>query len=168
MGAVAERVEQALAPCINERGLDLEHVEVQPAGRRRLVRVLVDRDGGVNLDEVAELSSHLSDVLDESGAMGDQPYVLEVSSPGVDRPFTSARHWRRALGRLVNIELTNGDTFVGRVKQTEDTSAVIVTEETTREVSFAAVARASVQVEFRHPPVAADEPTTNTTDADEV
>ena len=151
MGAVAERVEHALAPAVAERGLDLELVEVQPAGRRRLIRVLVDRDGGISLDDVAALSHHLSEVLDASDAMGDQPYVLEVSSPGVDRPLTLPRHWRRARGRLVVVELVDGQKVSGRIKTTTDDAATLSTETGVQSVAFADVANARIEVEFTHP-----------------
>jgi ribosome maturation factor RimP len=151
MGAVAERVERALAPAVAEQGLDLELVEVQPAGRRRLIRVLVDRDGGVNLDDVAALSHHLSEVLDASDAMGDQPYVLEVSSPGVDRPLTLPRHWRRSRGRLVVVELVDGQKVSGRVKTTTDDAATLFTETGMQPVTFADVVNARIEVEFSHP-----------------
>lgn len=158
MGAVADRVEQALGPVVAERGLDLEAVDVQPAGRRRLVRVLVDRDGGISLDDVAALSHELSDVLDASDAMGEQPYVLEVSSPGVDRPLTLPRHWRRAIGRLVVVELVGGGSVVGRVVSATSDSAVLDTDEGRRECGFAEVARAQIEVEFTHPRTGDDAP----------
>jgi len=166
VGAVAERVERALAPAVTDQGLDLESVEVQPAGRRRLVRVLVDRDGGINLDDVAMLSHHLSEVLDESDAMGDQPYVLEVSSPGVDRPLTLSRHWRRSRGRLVNVELTGGDKVSGRIAQTTDDAAILTTSDGEFSVRFADVASARIEVEFTHShqdEPADDEPTDGVT-----
>ena len=153
MGAVSERVEHVLTPVINDRGLDLEAVDVQPAGRRRLVRVLVDRDGGISLDDVAALSHELSAILDESDAMGEQPYVLEVSSPGAERPLTLPRHWRRARGRLVAIQLAGEESLLGRVVATTDSGATLVVEDAAdveRTVAFADVQRAQVKVEFNH------------------
>src|SRR5687768_13691585 len=90
-----------LAPVVADHGLDLEDVVVTLAGKRRLLRVVVERDGGVGLDTVAQVSSAVSRSLDDSDVMGGLPYVLEVTSPGVDRPLTDPRHWRRATGRLV-------------------------------------------------------------------
>ena len=151
MGAVADRVAGVLTSAVAGRGLDLESVEVQPAGRRRVVRVLVDRDDGISLDDVADLSHYLSDVLDDSDAMGDQPYVLEVSSPGVDRPLTLPRHWRRAHGRLVTASLVDGTVVSGRVLDSTETDATIATAEGSRSLRFVAVAEAHLEVEFRHP-----------------
>jgi len=157
MGAVADRVERALTPAVADRGLDLELVDVQPAGRRRLVRVLVDRDGGISLDEVAELSHLLSEVLDASDAMGDQPYVLEVSSPGVDRPLTLPRHWRRAKGRLVNVRGSDGATLAGRVLSSTDLDATLLTDSGERSVLLSNVALATIELEFTHVPVDRDD-----------
>ena len=99
--ADAERVAALLDPVVSAAGMDLEGVRITAAGRRRLLRVLVDADGGVGLDRIALISRELSERLDETALMGERPYTLEVSSPGVDRPLTERRHWRRAIGRLV-------------------------------------------------------------------
>ncbi len=96
---------RVLAPVVHAAGADLESVKITAAGRRRLLRVYVDADGGVGLDEIALISRELSARLDATGAMGEAPYTLEVSSPGVDRPLTQPRHWRRAAGRLVRVPL---------------------------------------------------------------
>src|SRR5499427_4373560 len=96
---------RVLEPVIRSAGMDLESVRVSPAGRRRLLKLVVDADGGVGLDAIAEVSREASARLDASGAMGEVPYTLEVSSPGVDRPLTEPRHWRRARGRLVSAPL---------------------------------------------------------------
>ena len=98
-------LEALLAPVMRAVGLDLESVRIGTAGRRRLLRVIVDADGGVSLDDIALVSREVSARLDGTGAMGDAPYTLEVSSPGVDRPLTEPRHWRRAAGRLVRVPL---------------------------------------------------------------
>jgi len=145
---LAERVERAVAPVVSAAGLDLEGVEVQPVGRRRVVRVLVDTDGGVSLDAVADLSKALSEALDATDAMGDQPYVLEVTSPGVDRPLTQPRHWRRNVGRLVAVSLAGGEGLSGRIQSAGDTEATIVVDGVPTAVTYADVARAQVEVEF--------------------
>src|SRR3982751_6230174 len=108
--ALPARLESLLAPVVAEAGADLEQGEVTPAGRRRVLRVVVDRDGGIDLDGVADLSHAVSEALDSSDVMGGQPYVLEVTSPGTDRPLTEPRHWRRAVGRLVKVDLADGST----------------------------------------------------------
>jgi ribosome maturation factor RimP len=102
----AEKLAGLLDPVVAATGMDLEGVRVTAAGRRRLLRLVVDADGGVSLDDIAVVSRAASAVLDDSTVMGDLPYTLEVSSPGVDRPLTERRHWRRAIGRLVVAPLT--------------------------------------------------------------
>ena len=106
-------LERLLEPIVRAAGMDLESVRVGSAGRRRLLRVIVDADGGVSLDDIALVSREVSARLDATGAMGEAPYTLEVSSPGVDRPLTLPRHWRRAVGRLVRVPLAgdNGASY---------------------------------------------------------
>ena len=107
-----------LSRVVEETGLDLEDVAVTRVGHRAEVRVLVDKDGGVSLDDVAVASQAISTVLDQPAAdaiLGEQPYVLEVSSPGVDRPLLDARQWRRATGRLVRVRLAAGTEITARI-----------------------------------------------------
>jgi ribosome maturation factor RimP len=151
MSAVAVRVEQALTPVVDAEGFDLEAVEVQPAGRRRLVRVLVDRDGGVTLDDIASLTTVLSAALDDTNAMGEQPYVLEVSSPGVGRPLVLPRHWRRNVTRLASVTRADGSEIIGRISSSDDT-AVTLTEVADHPepltLPYSEISEAHVEVEF--------------------
>jgi ribosome maturation factor RimP len=102
-----DQVIRVAEPVIHALGMDLESVKVTTAGRRRLLRVVVDSDHGLNLDDAALASRELAAKLDALDVMGDMPYTLEVSSPGVDRPLTQPRHWRRAVGRLVRVPLVS-------------------------------------------------------------
>ncbi len=145
-----------LRPVVSGLGLDLEDVVVTPAGKRRLLRVVVDQDGGIELDQVAAVSTAVSAALDASDAMGAQPYVLEVSSPGVDRPLTEPRHWRRNRGRLVEADLADGTTVRGRVLDTSDAGLVVELGAATRSLAWEDVVRGRVQVEFNRPPEASD------------
>ena len=101
------RLRGVIEPVVTAAGYDLEELTVSRAGRRHVVRVIVDGDAGVNLDAVAEVSRAVSRALDEaeeaSGDLVAGEYQLEVSSPGVDRPLTEPRHWRRNAGRLVKV-----------------------------------------------------------------
>ena len=101
------RIADVISPVVTAAGMDLESVRVTSAGRRRLLRVVVDSDRGVSLDDAATVSRKLSAALDTVAVMGDFPYTLEVSSPGVDRPLTERRHWRRAVGRLVRVTVAD-------------------------------------------------------------
>jgi ribosome maturation factor RimP len=163
----AESIRPALHDALEPTALVLEDVTVTPAGRRRVVKVLVDRDlGGLDvvteptdpltLDEVADATRLVSDALDRSDAMGEQPYTLEVSSPGVGRPLTEPRHFRRNVGRLLTVH-HDGEDLTGRVTSasaTEVTLEVPATKSSparTVPVPYAGVERAVVQVEFaRH------------------
>ncbi|MFZ0325412.1 MAG: ribosome maturation factor RimP [Actinomycetes bacterium] len=151
MSAVADRVQRVLSPVLAASGYDLEALEVQPAGRRRLLKVVVDRDGGVDLDAVATISRDLSAALDASDAMGDQAYVLEVTSPGVDRPLTQPRHWRRARSRLVSVTLRDHSTIQGRVSDSDELTATVVDDGGVHQIPYAEVQQAHVEVEFRRP-----------------
>lgn len=144
-----DRLVKLLEPVVVAAGLDLEDVTITPAGRRRLVRVVVDGDGGVSLDHVAEVSQAVSKTLDAHDALGSDPYVLEVTSPGVDRPLTLPRHWRRARGRLVRVETVTGAPVEGRVLAADDSGAELDVAGATRRVEYQEVTRARVQVEFR-------------------
>ena len=112
-----------------EAGLVLEGVTITPAGRRRVLRVVVDLPedvaGGVPMEAVSAASRALAAALEESPVMGSVPYVLEVSSPGVDRPLTEPRHWRRARGRLVRVTVRDGGTVTGRLEGADDAGVVI-------------------------------------------
>ena len=101
------RIADIIRPVVAAARMDLESVRVSAAGRRRLLRVVVDSDQGVSLDDAATISRQLSAALDTVAVMGDFPYTLEVSSPGVDRPLIDPRHWRRAVGRLVQVTVND-------------------------------------------------------------
>ena len=140
---------RALAGAAADRaGLVLEDVTITPAGRRRVLRVIVDlpadRSGGVPLEAVAEASQALSAALDDSDVMGGAPYVLEVSSPGVDRPLTERRHWSRARGRLVTARLADGTEATGRLVAVDDAGVDLGG----RRLAWADLARGRVEIEF--------------------
>ncbi len=140
-----------LADPLSAMGVDLEDVEVTRAGRRDLVRIVVDRDGGIDLDLVAAVSSRVSELLDSAPLADvlDGAYVLEVTSPGVDRPLTQTRHWRRAVDRLVRAELRDGSVVEGRIVEVpDDVQVELLVDGERRTVPLEEVARAVVQVEF--------------------
>lgn len=161
MSASQAKALRSLAePIVAGMDCDLEDVVIRQAGKRRLVRVVVDHhSGGLTLDLVASISREISRVLDESTVLGNSPFVLEVTSPGVDRPLRLPRHWSRAVGRLVLVTPTVGEPIEGRVLRAGDADAVLDVEGTETTVRYADVARAVVQVEFtRIEEVELDEP----------
>jgi ribosome maturation factor RimP len=150
-------LENFLRPIVAQFGCDLEDAEIAQAGKRRLLRVLVDRDGGISLDDVAEVTRAISKALDADDIMGGGAYTMEVSSPGVDRPLTQPRHWRRNLTRLVAVTMISGDQVTGRITTVSDETAELDVKGRTRTVTFADVAKAKIQIEFNRPAGKADE-----------
>ena len=146
--AIRDRIEAELDDPLRALGLDIEAVDITPAGKRRILRVAVDKDGGVTLDEVAEATREVNSVLDGSDVMGEQPYTLEVTSRGVDRPLTLPRHWRRNASRLVKVTLASGETVTGRILESRDEAVELDLGGERREVAYAEVKKALVQVEF--------------------
>lgn len=135
-------------PLVHALGLDLEEIEVSRAGRRSIVRVLVDVDGGVTLDQIADLTQEISAHIDTDPAFGDQAFTLEVSSPGVDRPLTLPRHWRRNIGRLVSITDADGAKIQGRITNASDDAAVVEVNGVATTVSYDQVHKARIEIEF--------------------
>lgn len=131
-------------PVVVAAGYDLEELTVSQAGRRSVVRIVVDRDGGVDLDAVAEVSRAVSAAIDEVESIGSSPYVLEVTSPGVDRPLTEARHWHRNVGRMVN-----AGHVTGRIREVTDDGVVIDDNGEVETISFADLPAGRIVVEFK-------------------
>ena len=133
-----------LTPVVAASGHDLEDVSVQVVGRRSVVRVVIDGDGGVDLDGIAEVSRAISATMDNpANDPFAGPYVLEVTSPGVDRPLTERRHWARAVGRLIAV---NG--IEGRVRSTSDAGIELQSQDGTRTIGWHELGPGAVQVEF--------------------
>jgi ribosome maturation factor RimP len=143
-----DRLAGVLTDPLLAAGLDVEAIELSAAGRRRLLRVAVDKDGGVTLDDIAEATKEVSRLLDDSDVMGQQPYTLEVTSPGIDRPLTVPRHWRRNRDRLVRVTGKDGTTFTGRVTGSDEHAATLDVDGQPREVAYADVAKARIEIEF--------------------
>jgi ribosome maturation factor RimP len=137
-------------PAVHALGMDLESVKVTSAGRRRLLRIVVDSDRGVSLDDAALASREIAAKLDASDVMGDLPYTLEVSSPGVDRPLTQPRHWQRALGRLVRVPLPESPSspVQGRVVEADADHVVLDINGTRRRFGYPALGTGKIQIEF--------------------
>ena len=151
--AISRHLSELLGPVVAATGADLEEVTVTAAGRRSVVRVVADRDGGLDLDAVADISRAVSDALDADDALGESPYVLEVSSPGVDRPLTEPRHWRRALGRRVTVTVDGAPT-AGRITSVDDGG---VSLDGAAPIGFTLLGPGRIEVEFSRPDASDDE-----------
>lgn len=175
-----ERLTELLGPVVSAAGLELESVRVGRAGRRSLLRVVVDAEHGVDTDRIARVSRAVAAEVDASDAMGPGPYTLEVSSPGVDRPLTEPRHWRRASGRLVQVPVrdsvgrlsgqansamtadaaapgTDG-TVQGRIISAGPAGVTLDVGGERREFGYAELGPGQVQVEFSKPGAGPEDP----------
>jgi ribosome maturation factor RimP len=150
----SERLRELLEPLVASQGLDLEEIEVDSVGRKRVLRVVVDSDTGADLDQIADVSRALSAKLDETDAMGEGEYTLEVGTPGAERLLTEHRHYVRATDRLAKFQLAEGGELVARILKVDDEG--VDTEvpglkgrkATARRLAFDDIVRARVQVEF--------------------
>lgn len=169
-----DRLHELLEPLAAKAGVDLEEVKVARIGGSRVLEVVVDADGGVDLDTVAEVSREFGEALDATDLMGEAEYRLEVGSPGAERPLTQPRHWRRAATRLVKAQLAAGGEVTGRVVESDDEGVLLEIppvkgrgKATERRLAFTEIAKARVQVEFNRKDSAADEETVNDMELDD-
>ncbi|GAA3993378.1 ribosome maturation factor RimP [Streptomyces marokkonensis] len=150
----SERLRELLEPLVASQGLDLEEIAVDSVGRKRVLSVVVDSDTGADLDRIADVSRALSAKLDETDAMGEGEYTLEVGTPGAERSLTEHRHYVRATDRLVRFQLHEGGELVARILDVDDDGldlevpGVKGRKATTRRLAFGDIDKARVQVEF--------------------
>ncbi|MFG2334538.1 ribosome maturation factor RimP [Streptomyces sp. NPDC048604] len=150
----SDRLRELVEPLVLAQDLELEDIELSRAGRRGMLRIIVDSDEGVDLDACADLSRAISTKLDETDVMGEGEYNLEVTSPGADRPLSQHRHYVRATGRLVKLQLHEGGELVARILTVDDDGmdmevpGVKGRKPTARRVEFAEIAKARVEIEF--------------------
>lgn len=150
----SERLRELLEPLVSSQGLDLEEIAVDSVGRKRVLRVVVDSDTGADLDQIADVSRALSAKLDETDAMGQGEYTLEVGTPGAERLLTEHRHYVRAVDRLVKFQLAEDGELVARILKVDDEGldlevpGVKGRKATTRRIGFPEIEKARVQVEF--------------------
>ena len=142
-----EQVLQILEPIATGMGLDLEDVEIKSAGKNSIIQVSIDKDGGINLDEVAQISNQISEALDAQDVLGERPYTLEVGSPGTDKALTHPRHWRRNNGRLVKINF-GSNSEVGRIIESDEEKVSLEVKGKTRSILFDKIDKAFIQIEF--------------------
>jgi ribosome maturation factor RimP len=152
LAALRNRLRELVAPVVQAEGLDLEDVVVTRAGRRYVVRITVDADGGIGHDELSDASRAISAALDAAEAAGGEltpgAYTLELSSPGIDRPLTLPRHWQRNVGRLVSVRVEGTGQVTGRVVEVGPDGVVLEVNGQRVSGSFAQLGPGRVQVEF--------------------
>lgn len=148
---LAQEIRSAITSAVELNGLILEEVLITAPGNRRLITCVVDSIGPINLDEVTVASKEIAAILDEAEFLGETPFTLEVTSPGVDRPLTEPRHWLKNVGRLVRSVMVNGEVVSGRVDAVHDESVcVIISDKAAKkiELPFVEIKRAQVEIEF--------------------
>ena len=147
--SLVDNLTELLTPAVTQAGFVLEEVTVTPVGKRRLVAVVVDcEDRNPSLDEVTVVSKEVSAILDNYTQMGEMPFTLEVTTPGIDRPLTLGRHWKKNIGRLVKITPKTGEKYIGRIASVKDNAVTIEIKGKESEISFAEISRAQIEVEF--------------------
>lgn len=142
--ALKDQIFELLDPLVSKAGLVLEEVQVQTPGKHRFVTIIVDSETGLNLDQVTEASRAIGEVMDSARFMGETPYTLEVTSPGVDRPLTAPRHWRKNVDRLVKVSKHDGEVFKARIISADEDHATL----DNGPIDYADVKRAIIEVEF--------------------
>lgn len=147
--ALVDNLNELLAPVINASGLLLEEIKVIPVGRSRIISVIVDHEErNLNLDEVAASSRVISEILENYSQLGDNPFTLEVTSPGVDRPLVKAHQWKKNLSRLISIVKVDGEKLIGRLKSLDLDSASLEVKSGEVSILFSEIKRATVEIEF--------------------
>ena len=146
---MTDRLDTMVARCMNDLGFDVEALELTPAGKHRVLRIAIDQDGGVTIDDISSATRAISTALDDTDVMGQLPYTLEVTSRGLDRPLTLARHWRRNNDRLVSAQLADGSTVDGRIGDSDSDGVEISTADGVQRLAYVDVAKALVQIELK-------------------
>ncbi len=140
-----EEISAVITPALTSLGFYLEDLNITSAGKRSLLTVIVDADRHLSLDEVTVATKAISEIVENIPALGSTPFTLEVTSPGIDRPLTKPRHWRKNINRLVKIILLDGSQITGRIKQAGESAATI--DEIV--INYLDIKRANLEIEFK-------------------
>ena len=140
-----EDISDAVTPALSALGFYLEDVTITSAGRRSMLTIIVDGDTHLSLDQVTSATKAIGEIVESIQSLGETPFTLEVTSPGLDRPLTKPRHWRKNIDRLVKVVLSDGKEIKGRIKAANEVSATV----DENEIKFSDIKRASLEVEFK-------------------
>ena len=150
--ALKDQIAELITPALQESGYHLEDINVVSPGNHRIVTVIVDGDAALNLDEVTVASKLVSALVDEAPFMGETPFTLEVTSPGIDRPLTLPRHFAKNATRLLKVTQNDGVVLTGRITSNTDLNVTLsdVEKKATKDVTIllADIKRAVVEIEF--------------------
>ncbi|CAB4908696.1 unannotated protein [freshwater metagenome] len=140
-----EDISAAVTPALSALGFYLEDVTITSAGRRSMLTIIVDGDTHLSLDQVTSATKAIGEIVEGLQSLGDTPFTLEVTSPGLDRPLTKPRHWRKNIDRLVKVVSLDGSVVNGRIKSATETDVLIDDVS----IEFSAIKRATLEVEFK-------------------
>jgi ribosome maturation factor RimP len=140
-----EEISAVITPALASLGFYLEDLNITSAGRRSLLTVIVDADRHLSLDEVTVATKAISEIVENILALGSTPFTLEVTSPGIDRPLTKPRHWRKNIDRLVKVITIDGSQILGRIKSASEDSATVDEQN----IKYLNIKRATLEVEFK-------------------
>ena len=141
----SEEISAVITPAINALGFYIEDITITSAGRRSLITVIVDGDTHLSLDQVTVATKAISEIMETISAVGDNSFTLEVTSPGLDRPLTKARHWQKNINRLVKVVLLDGSEIKGRIKNINEVSTTV----DEKNINYSDIKRATLEIEFK-------------------
>ena len=140
-----EDISAAITPALEALGFYLEDVTIASAGRRSMLTVIVDGDTHLSLDQVTSATKAIGEIVESIQSLGETPFTLEVTSPGLDRPLTKVRHWQKNINRLVKVVLLDGSEVKGRINEVNEASSVVGE----KKVNYSDIKRATLEVEFK-------------------
>jgi ribosome maturation factor RimP len=140
-----EDISAAITPALEALGFYLEDVTITSAGRRSMLTVIVDGDTHLSLDQVTSATKAIGEIVESVQSLGETPFTLEVTSPGLDRPLTKVRHWQKNINRLVKVVLLDGSEIKGRIKDVNEVSARV----DEKNINYSDIKRATLEVEFK-------------------
>ena len=150
--ALKDQISELITPALHQAGYFLEDVNIVSPGQHRIVTVIVDGESGLNLDQVTVASKLVSELLDEAPFMGETPFTLEVTSPGIDRPLTLPRHFAKNVDRLLKVTKNDGIVVTGRIRSNTESYVTLEVAEKKEvkevTVALADIKRATVEIEF--------------------
>jgi len=140
-----EDISAAITPALEALGFYLEDVTITSAGRRSMLTVIVDGDTHLSLDQVTSATKAIGEIVESIQSLGETPFTLEVTSPGLDRPLTKVRHWQKNINRLVKVVLQDGSEIKGRINEVNEANSVVGEIK----VNYSDIKRATLEVEFK-------------------
>ena len=140
-----EDISAAITPALEALGFYLEDVTIISAGRRSMLTVIVDSDTHLSLDQVTSATKAIGEIVESVQSLGETPFTLEVTSPGLDHPLTKVRHWQKNINRLVKVVLLDGSEIKGRIKDVNEVSATV----DEKNINYSDIKRATLEIEFK-------------------